>query len=230
MGTIRLPASITMPLLKFRRRSGWTSARQKSLRVRPIVPRCRRAGQAARPSPLAQQLNEQWIELLCQLAVSSSHPTAPRLVLQNRELLSGLDREARRRVAAFPFLIVDIRFRDIAWWTEALNRSSTDSDSALFNDLLLETLLFARQVTREDVIVAKTIFAMTAPVATLIASLNLVQVRTIAGQGSRALTVRWGNHPRFWREFLLACRNVDEAAVASLRREGKLLFCGEFIQ
>jgi hypothetical protein len=57
----------------------------------------------------------------------------------------------------------------------------------LFEDLALETLLFARQATREDVNVAKAMFAMTSAVVRLIASLTVFQVRALPSQrGLRA--------------------------------------------
>jgi len=35
--------------------------------------------------------------------------------------------------------------------------------------------------------------------------------------------------PEFWRDLLTACREGDEQSIAILRRQGKLLFCGELI-
>lgn len=37
-------------------------------------------------------------------------------------------------------------------------------------------------------------------------------------------------HPDFWGDLLAACRGRDERAMAALRRQGKLLFCGELIE
>jgi len=46
---------------------------------------------------------------------------------------------------------------------------------------------------------------------------------------SALLGVRWDNHPEFWRDVLTACRAADEQAISVIRRQGKLLFCGEFL-
>ena len=100
----------------------------------------------------------------------------------------------------------------------------------LFEDLLLETLLFARQAAREDISVAKAMFAMVPSVAMAIASLTLPQVRTIAVGNTRRLRVRRDSHPEFWGDLLVACRGRDERALAALRRQGKLLFCGEVVR
>jgi hypothetical protein len=99
----------------------------------------------------------------------------------------------------------------------------------LFEDLILETLLFARQTAREDVNIAKAMFGMTSPVASLIVSLTLPQIRAVAASNARLLRVRWDSDPEFWGELLVASRGSDERAMAALRRQGKLLFCGELI-
>jgi hypothetical protein len=188
---------------------------------------------------LAHGLNEQCLELVCDLAASSSIEDLPRFILQNRDLWRLLEPDARKRVAAFPFVIVDLRFQDAESWQRALQgQLMSPIDSAhyrgippkLFEDLLLETLLFARQAAREDISVAKAVFAMIPSVATAIASLTLPQVRTIAIGNTHRLRVRWDSHPEFWGDLLVACRAGDERAMAALRRQGKLLFCGEVIE
>jgi hypothetical protein len=97
----------------------------------------------------------------------------------------------------------------------------------LFEDLALETLLFARQAAREDLNVAKVMFAMTSAVVRLIASLTVSQVRAIAFGNASQLRVRWDDDPEFWCDLLVACRAGDERAIEAIRRQGKLLFCGE---
>jgi hypothetical protein len=188
---------------------------------------------------LAHGLNEQCVEVMCDLAASSSIEDLPRFILRNRDLWHLLEPDARKRVAAFPFVIVDLRFQDAKSWQRALQghlMSPIDSTHhngippTFVEDLLLETLLFARQAAREDISVAKAMFAMIPSVATAIASLTLPQVRTIAIGNTHRLRVRWDSQPEFWGDLLVACRGRDERAMAALRREGKLLFCGELIE
>ena len=191
--------------------------------------------------PLAHQLNGQCVELVCELANDLSAQELPPFILQNRDLWRLLEPEARKRVAAFPFVIVDLRFKDSEPWQLASDgHLMTPADIAntapysgfppkLFEDFALETLLFARQVAREDVNVAKAMFAMTSPVVRLIASFTVFQIRAIALGNASQLRVRWGNHPEFWRDLLIACRSGDEHDLAALRRHAKLLFCGELI-
>jgi hypothetical protein len=187
---------------------------------------------------LARGLNEQCVELVCDLAASFAIEELPPFILQNRDVWRLLEPDARKLVAAFPFVIVDFRFQDAESWQRALQghlMSPIDSTQyngippKLFEDLLLETLLFARQAAREDISVAKAMFAMIPSVAKTIASLTLPQVRTIAVGNTHRLRVRWDSHPEFWGDLLVACRGRDERALAALRRQGKLLFCGELI-
>jgi hypothetical protein len=178
---------------------------------------------------LAHQLNAQCLDILCELATGSADPHLPPFILQNRDLWRRLDTEARTQLAAFPFVIVDLHFNDAQWWREMMDRPSNVTDSMLFSDLLLETLLFARQSAREDVSVAKTMFAMTSQVADLMASLTLAQVRAIAAGNSRELRVRWDQDPQFWRGMLLAVLTGDEQALGELRLQAKLLFCGGLV-
>ena len=51
---------------------------------------------------LAHGLNEQCVELVCDLAASSSIEELPRFISQNRDLWRLLELDARKRVAAFP--------------------------------------------------------------------------------------------------------------------------------
>jgi hypothetical protein len=188
--------------------------------------------------PLAHQLNAQCVELVCKLANNLSAQELPPFILANRDLWRLLEHEARERVAAFPFVIVDLRFKDTQPWQHASGGYAMAPGDVmpysgfppkLFEDLALETLLFARQAVREDVNVAKVMFAMTAPVAHLIASLTVSQVRAIALANASQLRVRWENDPEFWCDLLVACQAGDERALAPIRQQAKLLFCGEFV-
>jgi hypothetical protein len=135
--------------------------------------------------PLAHQLNGQCVELVCELANNLSAQELPPFILENRDLWRLLEPEARKRVAAFPFVIVNLRFDEAESWQQAgdghLMSPADVANTApysgvlpkLLEDLALETLLFARQAAREDVNVAKAMFAMTSAVVRQIASLTV---------------------------------------------------------
>jgi len=65
-------------------------------------------------------------------------------------------------------------------------------------------------------------FAMTWGVASLIASLTLSQVRSIAVANAGQLQVRWDTDPELRRDLLIACRSADEPELAAIRCQAKL--------
>lgn len=184
---------------------------------------------------LAQQLNEQFIDLFCDLSHDAPAGIAFPLVAATQFLWRGLDQTARKRLAYFPFVIVDLRFGDLQWWRAAAGNGvngrvrPAGEPPTRYEDLALETLMFAWQVAREDRSVAMMIFAMPLPVADCIAELTMQQVRMFAAQSAKCLRIRWDQDQNFWRKLLMAVRDPDEAALAGLRREAKLHFCGELV-
>lgn len=70
---------------------------------------------------------------------------------------------------------------------------------------------------------------MAAPVARRIASLTLQQVRAIATGQAQHLTVRTEQDVEFWGDLIIACQGAEGPAMAALRRQAKLLFCGELV-
>ncbi len=157
----------------------------------------------------------------------------------NRNLWCQLNTEARWRLADFPFVIVDVRFRDDDWW----RRRGTIQDDViaecpaaadeplreLRQSLLLETLMFAWQVAREDSRVAQILFAMTQTVARAISSLAMQHIRTLAIHQSNSLRVRWDSDAQIWRDLLVAVATDNQAALDEVRLHAKLLFCGDLI-
>ncbi|MCC7253221.1 hypothetical protein [Hyphomicrobium sp.] len=185
---------------------------------------------------LAQQLNEQFIELFCELCFDAQCGNPFPLVATHRDLWGRLDPISRKRLALFPFVIVDLRFGDAAWWRMAARngaqaRISADGATPVtrWEWLALETLMFAWQVAREDRGVALMIFGMPPLVAECIATLTMQQVRTFAVECAKRLRIRWDDDPKFWRELLIAAREPEETTLQSLRREAELHFCGELI-
>lgn len=185
---------------------------------------------------MAHQLNARYTDLFCEMAIEAAPEVQWPQVSLNRDLWSRLDLESRRCLAEFPFVIVDLRFRDVDWW----HNVSTDSHEGVnYPDgirisrsecLVLETLMFAWQSAREDPSVAQMFFAMAPPVADGIAAMTMQQVRRAALLSAKFLRIRWEGEPRFWRELLIAARAADAESLKALRRDAKLLFVGELIQ
>jgi hypothetical protein len=190
----------------------------------------------AKSIQLAHQLNERCVELLSELAANATIiDTLPPALRENRDLWSDLSVDARRRLAALPFVIVDVRFRDEQWW-RALGKLPSPTDvceeglpAERCEDLLLETLMFAWQVAREDSHVARMIFAMTRPVARIIGELAIREIRTLATEHTACLRIRWSDNALFWRELLERVRGEDASALEDSMLHAKLLFCGDLI-
>jgi hypothetical protein len=114
-------------------------------------------------------------------------------------------------------VIVDVRFRDDGWWRRGENIQGVAhglaADESLREprqSLLLETLMFAWQVAREDSRVAQILFAMTQTVARVISSLAMQDIRTLPTHQSSSLRVRWDSDARVWRDLLIAVTTDNE--------------------
>ncbi len=192
----------------------------------------------ARSLQLAHELNSRCVDLICHYAARPVVDALPVMLSANRNLWCQLNADARWRLADFPFVIVDVRFRDDDWWRARVKTQDEAiaerpaADDALREprqSLLLETLMFAWQVAREDSRVAQILFAMTQSVARHISSLAMQDIRTIAANHSTSLRIRWGNDAGIWRDLLVAVATDDEAALDEVRLHAKLLFCGDLI-
>jgi hypothetical protein len=51
----------------------------------------------------------------------------------------------------------------------------------------------------------------------------------VAAGNTRLFRGRWDSDPEYWGDLLVASRENDKQAMAALRRQGKLLFCGELV-
>jgi hypothetical protein len=176
---------------------------------------------------LVHQMNKRCIDLFCDLAIDQNSDIQWPFLLLNRDLWSRLDANSRERLASFPYVLVDVRFGDGAWWQSlrgstpmATGRDAVPSDPSISGRawLTLEALMFAWQVAREDRRVAHMVFAMAPTVAASVAALSMQQIRTIGIQSASELHVRWADKPQFWRELLLAVNDGDDTALAELKQ------------
>jgi len=186
---------------------------------------------------LVRQLNLRSIELLCRVA--ENRDTVLDVVALNREAWIGATREARHSLAMLPFVLVDARFMDAAWWRkmsgidvhqhgagEDSNGLPVDSSA----ELMQETMMFAWQTARWDRSTAQLLLGMSSGVANVIAALTPQQVRTIAAREPHAVRVRWGDDPWFWRDLLYAASRSDQQRLAALQLTGKLRICSELAE
>ncbi len=182
-----------------------------------------------------RRLNERCLELL-QYAASQDGADAPRVLTECREMWVGLDAAARQRLATLPFVIMDVEFKNEAWWRVARDggeaRSSpTEPGYGLPRDvhviLVHELILFAWQVAGTDRTVAQLLFGMSASVAQIVAALNSQQVRAITTQADARLQLRWADDWVLWRDMLTAAAARDEGKLAEIQLQTKVRFCSE---
>jgi hypothetical protein len=207
-------------------------------RAAPAPPRWKGA-QSISP---VYQLNERCIELLCEVAASSSALDALSLVEELRDLWANLDLEARRRAARVPFAIVEARFQDEPWWRHvaasgdtnpALDEGCCSSTNCLPKEaseqLMHETLMFAWQTVRWDRTVSLVSFGMSPSVADVIAALTPRQIRMISTRFHHCVVVRWSEDSQFWRDLLVAAATGNEEKLGELHLLAKLSYCGALV-
>jgi hypothetical protein len=185
---------------------------------------------------LVHQLNERCFELLCDLAAADTRHTDLPLLADNREIWIRVEPEARHRAARMPFVVVDAKFSDEAWWRHAAASRARVAGAEAFSNglpheaseqLMHEVIMFAWQTARWDRTVAQLSLGMTPSVADIVAALTPQKVREIAARESHAVEIRWANNPVFWRDVLVAASEGSNERMAELHLHAKLLLCGE---
>lgn len=185
---------------------------------------------------LVCQLNARCIELLCDQAASDALVAASPRVTENRECWLRLSSDARRRAAQMPFIIVDVEFRNAAWWRGAVDGNAARVGpviNGLWREASLhlaqEVLMFAWQTARWDRAVARQLFGMASAVVEIISVLTPHQVLDIASREHLSVRVRWAENVPFWKDFLMAAENGDDDRLADVHLYAKLLLCGELV-
>lgn len=151
------------------------------------------------------------------------------LVRLHQDLWTGLDTPSRKRAARCPFLLVDARFQNEAWWHWAkTSRPHIGKDASsliplpasIAKDLMYETLVLAWHTARSDSRAASVLLAMSPKVAATLARLGLQDIHHIAAHHSHYLRPRWEDLPLFWRHLLIAARSDDNVALHEVHLHG----------
>ena len=163
------------------------------------------------------EINERCIDLLVEAARDDKHP-APGLVVALRTPLLQLTPEMRMRVARRALLLVDLGFRDIAWWKDAQRDPQRSTRTPVTLDtfparaamtLARSTLILAWHSIRADRTAAGLMLGISRPVADVILSLPLTDLDRIAEKRFRRLRPRWEDCPALWRQLLLSVEATD---------------------
>ncbi len=180
-------------------------------------------------------INEECLELLA--AQSLARPLQPQPMLRElAELWRTLDAGARRRAAACPFLIVDAGFADASRWRfpgqEVSEPGAPGAALPFFtvpsaNAVMRRVLQYARELARNQNVAARMLLGMPAHCAALIAGCTLRQIDDIAERHPAWLRPRWPGRIQVWREFLVAARLGEGAALELARMHGVQLLAAE---
>lgn len=175
---------------------------------------------------LVHEFNERFIEQVAEMARSDDVLSAPEMVRSHRELWAGLDARACRCVSRCPFLLADIRFRNLTWWQRiqqhaAGHPESPPSAAPLFPakpaiELTRDALIVAWSTARQDTHIAATLLAMSHEVARIVARLGLGQLRHITDHHHHHLRPRWEHLSSFWGRLLTAAHDDDGDALYAL--------------
>lgn len=188
---------------------------------------------------LVYQLNERFIDALCDVAIRNSPEIKLEVVVANRDLWVRLDTNGRRAIARLPFLVLDAHFGEEAWWRRAAGQMTRPVPQGgecnhlpheLAEQLMHETTMFAWQTARWDRTVAQLSLGMTSGVVAIVAALTPQQIRIIATTQSEAIRVRWDDDVQFWRELLTAANAKETRKLAELHLLAKLRLCGGIAQ
>ena len=154
------------------------------------------------------------------------------------DLWRRLDESARHRAARCPYLLVEMRFDDAAWWEDAkrnamkptpnptvLSAGTAGLGRAFAND----ALTLAWWTARADQRTAILLFGLDPRVAMVISSLSPVEVRRITARSGNQLRPRWEHNHRMWRDLLSAAISADEEALTDIHLYGIQLLGGDLL-
>lgn len=180
------------------------------------------------------ELNELGLALLADQATAAAGPPVA-LLREVGTLWRTLDREARRRAAAVPYLLLDGGFADRERWRQPLPQvadSARGVAPAFFTvpgTIEVARLLFtwAWHLARAESAAARLLLGMPAGCATLIAGCTLRQMHGLAERHPQWLRPRWPAHPELWRGLLLAAGSGEPRALARARLHGLTMLAAE---
>jgi hypothetical protein len=183
------------------------------------------------------EVNERCLELLVHAARSDQSPPFS-LVFPIRELLLEMTPALRKRAAAHAFLLADLEFRNVDWWSAVRQfpekqfrgtawRNPFPKRSAI--PLTRATLMLAWQAVRTDRQAARIVLGIADGVAEMIGTLQLTELDRIADRHHRHLEPRWADRPSVWRALLSAASAPDSEAMRRVDAYGLQLLTGDLL-
>lgn len=181
------------------------------------------------------ELNEQCLGLLAEQA--AAQPTHGNLLLrQVGDLWYSLDRAARQRAAACPYLLVDVGLTDPQRWQRfhapQVNLPPPVPYGGFFTvpqaaSVAKQVFTFAWHLASKRSVAALLHLGASERCAQLISACTVTQILQLADQHPEWLRPRWPTKVRVWRNLLLAAASGDGVALERTRMQGFQLLAGE---
>ena len=180
------------------------------------------------------ELNEMGLALLAEQAAAPAAEPRP-LLREVGALWRTLDRDARRRAAAVPYLLLDAGFGDRERWRQGAPQvadSGRAAGPAFFTvpgtvEVVRLCVTYAWHLARAESAAARLLLGMPPGCAALIADLSLRRIDSLAERHPEWLRPRWPAHPRLWRELLLAAASGEALVLARARLHGLTMLAAE---
>ena len=179
------------------------------------------------------ELNEMGLTLLAEQAAAG--PSGA-LLREVNALWRTLDREARRRAAAAPYLLLDGGCADRERWRPGalpqIAEPARDLCPAFFTvpgtiEVARLAFTYAWHLARAEGAAARLLLGMPSGCAAVIAGCTLRHMHTLAERHPEWLRPRWPAHAALWRELLLAAGSGEPRALARARLHGLTMLAAE---
>lgn len=182
------------------------------------------------------ELNGQCLELLAEQALAQP-PQANLLLRQIGEIWRTLDREARKRAASCPYLLLDAGFSDPARWQwsqgQHVSEAVTATPYATFFtvpravSVAHQVFAYAWHLARSKHTTAQLLLGMPSHCTHLISACTITRIHDLAERHPEWMRPRWPTRIRVWRELLLAAASGDVVALENARMHGFQLLAAE---
>ncbi|HKT72796.1 MAG TPA: hypothetical protein VJQ47_07885 [Steroidobacteraceae bacterium] len=180
-------------------------------------------------------LNEQCLELIAEHLMARA-PFAQSFGHELTDLWRNLDEGARRRLAACPYLLLDVGFADSWRWHRASASVVADREPVQFTSLFSgpqaaivgrQVFLYAWYLARTRPIIARMLLGAPAHCVRLIGACTLRQIFELAERHPGWLRMRWLDRLPVWRELLTSAISGEGAAIERARMHGLQLLAGD---
>ncbi len=173
-------------------------------------------------------INRQCIDLLAAMAAEDAR-YCPSLFAGQTNCWVHLPDDARQRLAASPWLLVDAGFDEVSRWRCLEQRVVHDLPPQYaepvfvgegVGDFIRQVLILGWHLARAERQLARVVLGMSAPCAERISQLRLQDLYWLATHRPGWVRPRWERQPQVWRHLLIAARNPASTALTQVGLRG----------